>query len=534
MEIPPAPTGCKWIIEPVLTLARLLQQPELELTLLVGGDGVDRELLWLHNTELPDPSPYLRPGELVLTNGMWAGETTVESFVAAVARAEAVGVVYGLREEAPTTPPELVEACREAGLALAEISVAVPFTAVTRAAAAMLAESRVRDLTGTLRRSGALASAVSHGTGARGVLDVIRRDHDLPLAVVDRTGRQLAAAAVELGTAQLRDVALGLARRPPPLEIELDGATATLFLVAAIGEVDAALVCVRRHADLSPVELDALQQACNYLSLEVAKQQAVHAIEQRFAGEVLDMVQAGPQRADDVAQRLRTFGVDPTGQMAVLAVAAEGGPADGVDLTETISGFLVDRGLAALVATGSRETVALVSWPPAVGRSLRTLAEDMQRAVARRAGVGRIVVGIGGVCAGTAGLRGVLVQAREASRALQQRQGGGPDVQAFSELNNHRLLLGMLDDAALARFSDGVLGALRAHDRRRGSGLEATLRTFLELDGSYAETADRLHVHVNTLRQRLTKLTELTGRDPRRTHDQVDLVLALEADALRH
>ena len=532
MEISPAPIRFRWIIEPVLTLARLLQQPELELTLLVGGPGVDRELIWLHNTELPDPSPYLRSGELVLTNGMWVEETTIELFVAAVARAEATGIVYGLREEAPTTPQELVEACRRAGLALAEISVAVPFTAVTRAAATMLAESRVRDLTGTLRRSGALASAVSQGTGAHGVLDVIRRDHDLPLAVVDRTGRQLAAADVDLGPQQLRDVALSLARRPPPLEIELDGATATLFLVAAIGDVDAALVCLRRYGELSPAELDALQQACNYLSLEVAKQQAVHAIEQRFAGEVLDMVQAGPQRAEDVAQRLRAFGVDPTGQIAVLAVAADGTPADGVDLTETISGFLVDRGLAALVATGSRETVALISWPPAVDRSLRNVAEDLQRAVARRSEVGRLVVGIGGVCAGTAGLRGVLVQAREAGRALLQR-GGGADVQAFSELNNHRLLLGLLDDDALARFSEGVLGALRAYDRRRDSGLETTLRAFLELDGSYAETAERLHVHVNTLRQRLAKLTELTGRDPRRTHDRVDLVLALEADALR-
>jgi DNA-binding PucR family transcriptional regulator len=91
----------------------------------------------------------------------------------------------------------------------------------------------------------------------------------------------------------------------------------------------------------------------------------------------------------------------------------------------------------------------------------------------------------------------------------------------------------MLDTDALARFSEGVLGSLREHDRRRGGDLEATLRAFLELDGSYAETADRLHVHVNTLRQRLSKLTELTGRDPRRTNDRVDLVLALEADALR-
>jgi PucR family transcriptional regulator, purine catabolism regulatory protein len=517
----------------VLTLARLLQQPELELTLLVDGPGVDRELLWLHNTELPDPSPYLRPGELVLTNGMWADETMAESFVAAVARADGAGIVHGLRDDAPTTPAALVDACRRAGLALAEISTAVPFTAVTRSAATILAEARLRDLTGAIRRSGALASAVSRGTGARGVLDVIRRDHDLPLAVVDRTGRELARAGAVLEPAHLLDVARNLAHHPPSLEVELGGTVASLFLVAAVGDVDAALVCLRPYRELSPAELDALQQACNYLSLEVAKQQAVHAIEQRFAGEVLDMVQAGPHREDDVAQRLRAFGVDPTGQVAVIAVAVAGSPADAVgDLTDVISSFLVDRGLAALVATGTRETVALFSWPPAQGRSLRTLAEELQRATSRRIGVGRVLVGIGGLSDGTAGLREILVQARETCRSLQQQRGGSL-VQAFADLNNHRLLLGMLDDDARTRFSDGVLGAMRDHDRRRGSDLEATLRAYLELDGSYAETAARLHVHVNTLRQRLAKITELTGRDPRRTGDQVDLVLALEADALR-
>jgi len=516
----------------VLTLARLLEQPALELTLLVAGSGgVDRELLWLHNTELPDPSPYLRPGELVLTNGMWIDVTSPESFVGAVARVDGAGIIYGLREEAPTTPDALVEACRRTGLTLAEISVDVPFTAVTRAAASILAESRLRNLTRTIRRSGALASAVSRGTGAAGVLDVVRRDHDLPLVVIDRTGRQLAGA--EIGAEQRRDVARSVARRPPPLELDLDGVTASLFLVAAVGDVDAALVCFRPYRDLSAAELDSLQQACNYLSLEVAKQQAVHAIEQRFAGEVLDMVQAGPHREADVAQRLRAFGVDPTGQVAVLAVAVDGNSTGtGVDVTEAISGFLLDRGLAALVATGTRETIALVSWPQSVGRSLRTLAEELQHAVDSGVDSGRVVVGIGGLSAGSTGLREVLVQARETCRAVQHRRGG-PAVQAFSDLNNHRLLLGMLGDDILARFSEGILGALRAHDRRRGGDLEATLRAFLELDGSYAETAAHLHVHVNTLRQRLTKLTELTGRDPRRTTDRVDLVLALEADTLR-
>ena len=57
----------------MLTVSSLLEDAALELTLVVPGPAgaLDREVLWLHNTELPDPSPYIRPTELVLTNGLW-------------------------------------------------------------------------------------------------------------------------------------------------------------------------------------------------------------------------------------------------------------------------------------------------------------------------------------------------------------------------------------------------------------------------------------------------------------------------------
>ena len=102
-----------------------------------------------------------------------------------------------------------------------------------------------------------------------------------------------------------------------------------------------------------------------------------------------------------------------------------------------------------------------------------------------------------------------------------------------SELGTHRLLLGLQDAETLRRFADGVLGPLREYDRRREAQLEDTLRAFLQYDGQFAATAAALYVHVNTLRNRLAKITELTGRDAARTVDRVDLFLALEADELR-
>lgn len=47
----------------MLSLSALIDDPQLELTLLVAGrpGAVDQEVLWLHNTELPDPRRISEP-----------------------------------------------------------------------------------------------------------------------------------------------------------------------------------------------------------------------------------------------------------------------------------------------------------------------------------------------------------------------------------------------------------------------------------------------------------------------------------------
>ncbi|HEX2131734.1 MAG TPA: PucR family transcriptional regulator ligand-binding domain-containing protein, partial [Actinophytocola sp.] len=182
----------------MLTVRTLLADQRLELRLLVEGHpgALDEEVRWVHITELPDPLPYVRARELVLTNGLWLDRTEPARFVASVVRAGGAGIVFGLRRQTPRTPPELVAACAEADLPLVEISIGVPFTALTRAAAANHAEQRQTALLGMVRRGDALAAAISYGAGASGVLEVLRHDHDLPLAVVDRMGRLLASTGI--------------------------------------------------------------------------------------------------------------------------------------------------------------------------------------------------------------------------------------------------------------------------------------------------------------------------------------------------
>ncbi|WP_223840017.1 PucR family transcriptional regulator [Saccharopolyspora pogona] len=77
--------------------------------------------------------------------------------------------------------------------------------------------------------------------------------------------------------------------------------------------------------------------------------------------------------------------------------------------------------------------------------------------------------------------------------------------------------------------SPALLGPVLDHDECRGSDLLPSLAVFLDAGGRWQEAAQHLHVHINTLRHRMSRVEELTGRSLFSTADRVDLYLALEA-----
>ncbi|MFJ2834843.1 PucR family transcriptional regulator ligand-binding domain-containing protein [Nocardia sp. NPDC087230] len=257
----------------MLTISRLVADPALGLRIVTPEltDRLAAEIRWLHTTELPDPSRYVRPGELVLTNGLWRPHVAAARFVEALTQAGAAGLVFGLTAQTPVLPAELVDLCRERELPLVELCIGVPFAALTRAAARIQNEVLQAELTATVRRGDALATALSRGSGAAGVLEILRGETELPLLVVDRRGRCLAAIGCEPTAEQIRVAAAALNRTPPPLEVNLLGSgPSALYLVeGAMGEIDAGLYCLEPAATLTAADREALEQAARFLSLEV-------------------------------------------------------------------------------------------------------------------------------------------------------------------------------------------------------------------------------------------------------------------------
>jgi DNA-binding PucR family transcriptional regulator len=125
-------------------------------------------------------------------------------------------------------------------------------------------------------------------------------------------------------------------------------------------------------------------------------------------------------------------------------------------------------------------------------------------------------------------LAGALEEARFAHRVA--RAGSTPvSVVTSDEVASHVLLLATVPDDVRRTYTQRVLGPVLEHDRRTRADLIATLQEFLACSGSWSRTAESLHLHVNTVRYRIERVEQLTGRDLSRLEDRVDVFLALKS-----
>jgi len=76
-----------------------------------------------------------------------------------------------------------------------------------------------------------------------------------------------------------------------------------------------------------------------------------------------------------------------------------------------------------------------------------------------------------------------------------------------------QLLLSLQDDEALRLFCDSILGPIEHSEGHYGGELMRSLEAFIEENGQWEKAARRLYCHRHTLRYRIRRVEELTGRD---------------------
>jgi Purine catabolism regulatory protein-like family/PucR C-terminal helix-turn-helix domain/GGDEF-like domain len=544
-------------------IRELLGVPGLGLRLLTDVSGMDRVIRHVYTTDLPDPSRYLTPGDLVLTGLIWCREPgDAERFVSALARA---GIsALGAGEALGAVPAEVIQACGRHAIPLLAVPAETSFAAVTEEVNRRLSGDRATAMTRVLGRRRLLLSAVAEGAGLDAMFRLMGRELGAECWLLTGLGRVVGGT----GTSLPGPLALRLAceylkadRLPVATEVSVPGTGAGKYSLVGVGGEPRItswfLACAGREQDWPHELRESVAELAADVALERARLDAARTGERKLAEAIVTMLASGGGEGAapvEIASLMRAAGLPPDGRYLVAAVGVEAdrvtGPNSDRWRCDLAGELVVPDAEGALVAPLGDEVVVLVPAPDDAASGDRAPDDparddgtpDDLASPAHRFAAGirrtqpaveadrsriRVTVGISAPAASVTALPGALHEAGSARRLAALRGTTAISVLTSDEVASHELLLATVPASVLRSFRERLLGPLQAYDDRHRAELLPTLREFLACSGSWNACAAKMFVHVNTVRYRIRRIEELTGRDLSCLDDQVDFFLAL-------
>jgi purine catabolism regulator len=509
----------------VLTVRSLVD--EMGLRLATGDEGADVPVRWVHSTELPDPTPWLSGGELLLTTGFkLTGAQRQREFVRRLSDHNLAALGFGTGFDHKAIPKAILDEGRKLGFPVFEVPYELPFIAVTEKAFARLVNEQYEVLQRGISTHKRLERLVLEERGLDAVVRALAAAIGGAVVVLSGQGETLASGAFRrpLGEGVIHEIRQEVAARGEsgeftPSHPDVGGRSLVLPVGGGPrGAAQAWLVAVRDSDGLGDFERLILQQAVMVVALELMRQRAMRDTERRLAGDVLAEAVEGRLAEHELPSRLLPFGV---GQRAAVLVFDAPTAAEG-----DLQSFLRDEGLGALVATNGELLCAVVD----AAEELDTvaLAERAGTALGEtrgpvRAGASRI--------APVETLRRTFHEARFALEAMKLADSNGRTVASWRDLGAFQLLLSLQDDEALRLYCDSVLGPLE-DESQYGDELIRSLEAFIEQNGQWERAARKLFCHRHTLRYRIRRVEALTGRDLSSARDRIEFWLALRGREL--
>jgi len=470
----------------MLTIGDIVSLPTLELEVVGGAGALDREVTWIHVSELDDPTPWLEGGELLVTTGRGLGSTASERrlYLRRLAEHGLAGLALGVGLGYDDVPPELSEEGDRLSFPVLAVPYRTPFIAITKAVAAELASEQLARLEHALAVHEQLAAAVLDGRGVQALLGILCAHVGCSAGLVDEHGRLL-----------------GEQHAGPRLDFE-----GALELPVVAGRDLATLRVKKADGELDEEDRRVLHHGQTALAFEFSRRRAVSAAELRLAGDLVDDLVSGRLDEQEVTRRLAAFGLDPSALHAGLLAATVDEPVDAT--RDAVATELDGLGVGYLSAARPDRAAFVVAATDeeALLQLAHVLAERLPRT---RVAVGR------------------PVPARELGRSLLEARaaldGSAAQVVTYRELGSLELLLG-LPSAALEAFVDQVLGGAASREQ-----LITSLAALLDSGCRWSDAAASLGVHRHTLRYRMEQLRRETGRHPDDPKQRMELWLAVRA-----
>lgn len=479
-----------------LTVGDLIRTPSLQLSVQAGASGMNREIQFVHISELDSPAQWLEGGELLMTTGLGVPqeETRQNDYVRALAEKRVAALAVGVR--VTDLHASTVKLADDVGFPILHVPKDVPFLSITRHVVettfgasealfatqlAILETLRVR----TERDSPSwdLLQELESITGYK--LDIVT-----PAGLAPHTGdRIVERSSLPLGSMEGHDHRFLLNGYAIPVRV---GDRLAGFVIAREREgiAGGGIASVRHIATLAGVEMSSLYRE--------------RVTRRDMGARLFARIAAGTIPPDQAMARLHGFGLRGQQEHVVCAVAAAG-PGGFEELDHRLS----DEGIPHLLMQEGQ---------------FLCLVPDQENALAVVHGFAGSLMGVSEPVELPTGLGVARSQAVWALMSPGPRVG--TRVVRFSDGGTFWL---PNDPHAVERVVSRILGPIESYDFQNGTDLLHSLDTYFKHDGQVAKAASALFVHSHTLAYRLRRIEEITGRKLKSLVDQTELWIALQA-----
>ncbi|MFF2315257.1 PucR family transcriptional regulator [Arthrobacter sp. NPDC058097] len=497
----------------------LLRSRVLRLRLVVpdlGSPQLDEPISWVHSSDLDDPTPFLDPGQLLLTDGTQFPVDApfregYERYVRRLKDHGIMGLGFATQVIHGVLPPQLEEACRRQGLPLLEVPDRTPFIAIIRMVADHLAREEHARAEWSLQAQRAISRAALRPDGLTSILGELERQLHSWVALYDAAGNYVrmprnrpVPSDIVAGVTEKVRSALDLGTRSAS-HLDIGGESVTLQTLGRKGSLRGALV-LGAIEPLDPARADIVNSVIGLASLALEQARTLDTARRHLRAGVFEQLLAG---SSDVAVRTarQVWGRLPRDPLLVT-VSRQVSPAPNLlEALELLADdhrgavFYAMRGELLVVLAGHvhQEKVleVLGRHGAACGVSNQTSMEELAGAV------------------------------DEATRALRRAAELGKPVVLFSELSDGGML-GLLREEQAEPVARGLLQPLIAHDSAEHTELLATVREWFASNCVWDKTARRLGVHRHTLRNRIDAAGRILGLNLDSMRDRLELFAAVQ------
>jgi len=480
------------------TLRSLLAERAFGLRIVgeIAPEHLDRPLLWVHNSDLPDPTPWLEAGQLLLTDGgqfLPPSSTDPDAYCVRLRERGVAGLGFATNVIHPVVPREVIDACRRHDVALVEVPRTTPFIGIIRHVADVEAADRSARLSWTLESQRALARAAVRHDGLREILRTLSSRLGTWVALFDAAGRRLSLpgiadvpASVEAAVEQQTRMLL---RKSAPASVRVARPhAATLQTIGQAGRLRGVLA-VGADTPLDSGHSHLVESVIALASISLEQQRAVSDARLRLRTGVFELLVAG-RAAEAARSGAAVWGRMPSPPLLAGRVPAFSGSQSLLDELELMA---TAEPADLFFAEREEELVLLVSRD-------------------RLAPLGDLLEGHG-TAAGFAELgRWADLERALAEAAYAAQHAHAPGSTEFAAIAD-RGVMGTLRRGGGALVARRMLAPLDALPPEHRDRLMTAARAWLDANTAWDPAARVLGIHRHTLRARIDELGELLELD---------------------